>query len=71
MKQNQRFDLVYQEILTFGSIEIKKQTTVISLLFFLGNTDIEKVLVTNKIPFGEKTISTLLVTCLMVIMLNH
>ena len=71
MKQNQRFDLVYQEILTFGSIEIKKQTTVISLLFFLGNTDIEKVLVTNKISFGEKTISTLLVTCLMVIMLNH
>ena len=71
MKQNQRFDLVYQEILTFGSTEIKKQTTVISLLFFLGNTDIEKVLVTNKISFGEKTISTLLVTCLMVIMLNH
>ena len=71
MKQNQRFDLVYQEILTFGSIEIKKQTTVISLLFFLGNTDIEKVLVTNKISFGEKTISTLLVTCLMVMMLNY
>ena len=71
MKQNQRFDLVYQEILTFGSIEVKKQTTVISLLFFLGNTDIEKVLVTNKISFGEKTISTLLVTCLMVMMLNY
>ena len=71
MKQNQRFDLVYQEILTFGSTEIKKQTTVISLLFFLGNTDIEKVLVTNKISFGEKTISTLLVTCLMVMMLNY
>ena len=54
-----------------GGIEVKTRTTFISLLFFLGDTDIEKVLVTNKISFGEKTISTLLVTCLMVIMLNH
>ena len=52
-------------------LKLKKQTTFISLLFFLGDTDIEKVLVTNKISFGEKTISTLLVTCLMVMMLNY
>ena len=71
MKQNQRFDQVFKEILTFGSIEIKKKTTVISLLFFLGDIDIEKVLVTNKTSFGEKTISTLLATFLTVIKLNH
>ena len=29
---------------------------------FLGDVDIKKVLVSNKISFGEKTINTLLVT---------
>ena len=52
-------------------LKLKKQTTFISLLFFLGDTDIEKVSVTKKTFFGEKAISTLLATCLMVIMLNH
>ena len=31
---------------------------------FLKNVDIDKVLVSNKISFGEKTLSTLLVTCI-------
>ena len=44
------------EILKFGSTEIKKKTnfTAIRLLCFLKDVDIEKVLVSNKIPFGEK-----------------
>ena len=36
---------------------------------FLGDVDIEKVLVSKKISFGEKTINTLLVIC-MIIMLS-
>ena len=35
------------------------------------DVDIEKELVSNKISFGEKTITTLLVTCVMIIKLNH
>ena len=31
---------------------------------FLKNVDIDKVLVSNKISFGEKTLRTLLVTCI-------
>ena len=38
---------------------------------FLRDVDIEKVLVSYKISFDEKPINTLLVTCIMVIMLNH
>ena len=39
---------------------------------FLKDIDIEKVLVSNKISFGEKNyLSTLLVTCIMIIKLNH
>ena len=32
------------------------------MLIFLKDVDIEKVLISNKISFGEKTINTLLVT---------
>ena len=38
---------------------------------FLKDVDIEKVLASNKISFGEKNISTLLVTCIIIIKLNH
>ena len=38
-------------------------------LIFLGDVDIEKVLVSNKIIFGEK--STLFVSCIMVVKSNH
>ena len=61
-----------KEVLTFGDIEIEKnkfyhhQTPT-----FFGDVDIEKELVSNKISFGEKTIITLVVTCIMVIKLKH
>ena len=39
---------------------------------FLRDVDIEKVLVSNKrFPLVKKTISTLLVTCIMIIKLSH
>ena len=39
---------------------------------FLKDVDIEKVLVSSNIYFGEKkTINTLLVTCVMIIKLNY
>ena len=38
---------------------------------FLKDVDIEKVLVSAKISSGEKTISALLVTCIIIIKLNH
>ena len=37
----------------------------------LRDVDIEKVLVSNKIPLREKTINTLLVTCTIIIKLSH
>ena len=42
-----------QEILTFGNIEIEKKKFYRQ--FFLEDVDIEKVLVSKKIPFGEKS----------------
>ena len=54
-----------KEILTFGNIDIQKISFIaIRLLFFL---DIEKVLVANKISLGKKPISTLLITCTIII----
>ena len=54
-----------KEILTFGNIEIEKNK------FYchkspvpLREIDIEKVLVSNKVSFREKTINISLVTCL-------
>ena len=45
-----------KEVLTFGGIEIekKKKFTAIKVLHFLADVDVEKVLVSNKIFFGEK-----------------
>ena len=44
-----------KEILTFGNIEIEKNRFYHHIiLIFLGDVDIEKVLVFNKISFGEK-----------------
>ena len=62
-----------KEVLTFGNTEIEKKIffTAIRLLFLGGNVDIEKMLVSNKFFFGKKTINTLLVTCIMIIMLSH
>ena len=44
-----------KEILTFGNIEIEKNKCSRHITpIFLGDVDIEKVLVSNKISFGEK-----------------
>ena len=61
-----------KEILTFGNIEIEKKKKFATIRpIFLEDLDIEKILVSNKISFGEKTIRTLLVACIMVVKLNH
>ena len=62
-----------KELLTCGDIEIEKNKLYCHKTpILLGDVDIEKVLVSNKISFGEKkTISTLLVTCIMIIKLSH
>ena len=60
-----------KEILTFGNIEIKKNKFYHNKSIFFKDEDIEKILVSNKISFGEKTIRTLLVTCVMMTKLNH
>ena len=55
-----------KEIFTFSNIEIEKNKFCHHKTpTFLGDVDTEKVLVSNKISFDEKTISTLLVTCIM------
>ena len=57
-----------KEILTFGDIKIEKHKFYChGSPIFLKYVDIEKVLVSNKISSGEKTITTLLVTCKMII----
>ena len=44
-----------EKVLTFEDIEIEKVSfTAITPLFFFKDLDVEKVLVSNKIPFGEK-----------------
>ena len=45
-----------KEILTFGDIEIEKNKFYCNnTLIFLKDVDIEKMLVSNKISFGEKS----------------
>ena len=61
-----------KEILMFGDIKIEKSKAYHhNTPIFLKDVDIEKVLVSNKISFSEKTIITLLVTCIMIVKLNH
>ena len=62
-----------KEILTFGDIELakKKEFYCNTSPVPLKDIHIEKILVSKKISSGEKTINTLLVTCLMVTKLNH
>ena len=62
-----------KEILMFGSIEIETNNFYCHKTpVTLRDVDIEKVLISNKISFVEKkTISTLLVTCIMMIKLSH
>ena len=49
----------------------KKKFTVRRLIFFLGDVNIKKVLISNKISFGKKTINTLLVTGTIIMKLIH
>ena len=59
-------------MLTFEDIEIENKNFYHrNTSIFKKDVDIEKELVSNKISFGEKTITTLLVTCVMIIKLNH
>ena len=62
-----------KEILTFGDIEIEKISFIVrhKTLTLLRDVDIEKVLVSNKISFGEKNMNTLLATYTIIIKLNH
>ena len=59
------------EILTFGDIEVEKKNYCHKSPSFLKDIDIEKVLVSNDISSGKKTVNTLLVTCIMIIKLSH
>ena len=58
-----------EEILTFCNIE-KNKFYHHKTRTFLGDVDIEN-LVSNKISFDEEIISTLVVTRIMVMKLNH
>ena len=59
-------------MLTFEDIGIENKNFYHrNTSIFKKDVDIEKELVSNKISFGEKTITTLLVTCVMIIKLNH
>ena len=58
-----------KQILMFGDIEIQKNKFYHKTPIFLQHVDIEKILVSNKISFGEKTINTLLVPCKIMIKL--
>ena len=61
-----------KEIWTFGDIEVEKNKFYHNKTpIFSKNVDIDKVLACNKISFGEKTINTSLVTCIMIIKLSH
>ena len=63
---------VGKEMLTFEDIEIENKNFYHrNTSIFKKDVDIEKELVSNKISFGEKTITTFLVTCVMIIKLNH
>ena len=61
-----------KDILTFGDIEIEKNKFYCHKnRIFLKDVDIEKVLVSNKLFSGKKTVNTLLVSCIMMIKLSH
>ena len=64
-----------KKILTFGDIEIEKNNFYDrKSSIFLKDIENEEVLVSNKIYFGKekkKNYNTLLVTCIMIIKLNH
>ena len=61
-----------KEILAFGAIEIEKNKFYRHKSpIILKYEGIEKVLVSNKVSFGEKNIDTFLVTCMMIKKSSH
>ena len=59
-------------ILTFDDIETEKNKFYRHKRpTFKKDVDIEKVLISNKVSFGEKNISALLVTCIMIINITY
>ena len=59
-------------ILTLGDIETEKNKFYrYKRPTFKKDVDIEKVLISNKVSFGEKNISALLVTCIMIINITY
>ena len=61
-----------KEISTFGDTETEKNRIYhhkTPILF--GDVGLGKALGSNKIPFGKKTINTLLVTFMIIIKLSH
>ena len=56
----------------FGDIEIEKyELHCYKTPVFLEDAGIKNVLLSNKISSDEKTMNTLLFTCMMIIKLNH
>ena len=71
---------MHKEISTFGNIKIEKNKIIIKTKIkiyqhrtpnFFKYVDVEKILVSKKISFSEKTIGTLLVTYIMITKLSH
>ena len=61
-----------KKILMLANIEIKNTKFYRHKApVFLKNVDIEKVLVSNKVSFSEKSISTSLVTFIIIIKLSY
>ena len=61
-----------KEMLMFGNIEIENHKVYCyKSLIFLEDVDINKLLVSNNVPFSTKTINTVLVTCVMIIKSSH
>ena len=63
---------IVEEIITVGDLETEKHKPHrYKSPIFLQDVDINNVLVSNKISSDEKTINTLLVTCMIMIKLSH
>ena len=61
-----------EDVITFGDIEFEKHKFHrYKCPLLLEDVDIDNVLVSNKISFGEKTINTLLFTFMMIVKLSH
>ena len=64
--------LYFDRIEVSDGTDVNKQTNEKRAMQKIKNeVDTEKVLVSNKISFGERPLNTLLVTCIMIIRLNH